>query len=288
MTATTDQLAVPSRGVPATLRRSIPRDEFFAGLYILGCANGLGAGILQSMNSGDWAGGFRNISIIVWLACFAGVALLLRDRADKADVVRSWDLAVGLLFVALVAIPVSAINWMAVSGLSLYILLFAQGDPSRRRGALVMLALTVPMLWSRVLFAFFAKVFLEIDAVVVAWLLGTPRAGNMVGFADGSGMVVIMPACSSLANMSLAFLCWVTAVQWTEHQPSRKDLLWCGLACASVMVVNVVRIALAGLSHATFGIFHGPIGDTVGNTLMTLLVITFTALGVRRELFSRA
>jgi hypothetical protein len=53
---------------------------------------------------------------------------------------------------------VIVMNWVAVTGLSLYILLFTNSTSSRRRGALT-LALTVPMLWSRVLFAFFAKFF---------------------------------------------------------------------------------------------------------------------------------
>jgi hypothetical protein len=64
----------------------------------------------------------------------------------------------------------------------------------RRRGALILLALTVPMLWSRLLFAFFAKFFLLIDATFVAWLLGTAQDGNIVRFADGSGNMVILPA----------------------------------------------------------------------------------------------
>ena len=48
-------------------------------------------------------------------------------------------------------------SWVAVTGLSLYILLFANDGPERRRGALILLALTVPMLWSRLFFQFFAQ-----------------------------------------------------------------------------------------------------------------------------------
>ena len=157
VTATSTELIASSRGVLAALRKSIPRDEFFAGLYILGCANGLGVGIIQAANSGDWTGGLRNVSVIVWFACIAGVSLLLRDKNDE---IRLADVPVALVFLTLVAVPVIAMNWAAMSGLSLYILLFANGSSSRRRGALILLALTVPMLWSRVLFAFFAKFFL--------------------------------------------------------------------------------------------------------------------------------
>jgi hypothetical protein len=60
------------------------------------------------------------------------------------------------------------------------------------------------MLWSRLLFQIFAKPILNIDATLVSVLLGTDRSGNMVGFLDGSGYMIVLPACSSLANMSLA------------------------------------------------------------------------------------
>src|SRR5204863_7700738 len=105
-------------------------------------------------------------------------------------------------------LPIFALSWVAVAGLSVYILLVAKVGSDRKRGALILLALTVPMLWSCLLFQFFAKPILGIDAALAALLLGTDRIGNLVGFADGSGYMIVVPACSSLANTSLAFLCW--------------------------------------------------------------------------------
>ena len=65
--------ALPSRGLLAAVRGSLSRDEFFAGLFIVGCANGLGGDIIRSLMLGDWTGGIANISAIVWFACFAGI-----------------------------------------------------------------------------------------------------------------------------------------------------------------------------------------------------------------------
>ena len=56
MTATTNELTAPRRGLVAALRDSISRNEFFAGLYILGCANGLLGRILLGFNSDGWIG----------------------------------------------------------------------------------------------------------------------------------------------------------------------------------------------------------------------------------------
>jgi hypothetical protein len=277
------------------VRASISRDEFFAGLFIVGCANGLGASIIRYVSAGDWSGGVQNVSVIVWFACFVGLSFFFRKNNDD---VGPADVAVGLVFLILSAAPASEMNWLAVTGLCFYILLFTKDASGRRlifsaeisarkRGALVLLALTVPMLWSRLLFSFIAKFFLEIDASLVGWLLRTPRTGNVLRFADGSGEMVILPACSSLANVSLAFLCWVAIAAWVEHRRSWEDLLWCLLACLSVVAANVVRISIMGLSHWHYLTFHFGWGAMVVNMLILVLIIGFSVVGVRRELFSR-
>ena len=271
----------------AALRHSISRDEFFAGLYILGCANGLLGRIILTLNRDGWTGLLDvDVSVIVLFACFAGISLMLQENRDE---IRPSDLAVGGIFLILVILPVFALSWIAITGLSLYILLFASGSSALRRGALILLALTVPMLWSRLLFQFFAGPILEIDASLAALLLGSERVGNVVGFGDGSGYMVIMPACSFVANTSLAFLCWVSITQWAEHQWSPMDILWSLLACASVIAVNVARIAITGLSRGHYDAIHGhPLGNIVLSAIILGLTIGISVLSARRELFSRA
>src|SRR5262249_14387393 len=154
VTAAANELTLPSRGPVAALRHSIPRDEFFVGLYILGLANGLLGRFIQSLRFDGWAGAVSglDINVIVAFACFAGVTAMLCEERDE---IRTADLVVGLIFLALVVLPIFALSWVAVTGLSLYILFFAKGGSGRRRGAVILLALTVPMLWSRLLFQLF-------------------------------------------------------------------------------------------------------------------------------------
>jgi hypothetical protein len=292
VTAGSSELTAPNRGLISTLQGSISRDEFFAGLYILGCANGLLGRLIQSVSFDGWMGAALGIDInaIVLFACFAGISTLLsgdKNSADR-DGVRSTDLGVAVVFLGLVILPIFALSWVAVTGLSLYILLFANGGPSRWRGAVILLALTVPMFWSRLLFQFFAKFILDVDASLVASLLGTDRAGNLVHFADGSGYMVVLAPCSSLANMSLAFLCWISVTQWAKHRWSAMDLVWSLAACASVIAVNVTRISLMGLSRSHYEAIHSQWGDLVTNSVMLILMAGFSAVGARRELFARA
>ena len=230
MTATTNELTAPSRGLVAALQHSLSRNELFAGLYILGCANGLLGRTIYALNLEGWTGavaGFET-NVIVWAAAFAGVYLLA--TCNSRDQIRTLDLVVAAVFLPFVMVPSYPLSWVGVTGLSLYILLFANDGSQRRRGALILLALAFPMLWSRLFFQLFARPLLALDATMVTWLLGTEQTGNLVRFADNSGYMMISPACTSFGNLSYVFLCWVTVTQWANHRWSRIDLLWISLA----------------------------------------------------------
>jgi hypothetical protein len=266
----------------------MPRNEFFASLYILACANGLLGRTIYTLNLEGWRGavvGFE-LNVIVLSACFAGVYLIATSNRNQ---IRMLDLVVALGFLGLVVLPIYAMSWVAVTGLSLYILFFANDGAERRRGALILLALAVPMLWSRLLFQFFARFLLELDAMMAAGLLGTERIGNLVRFADNSGYMVITPGCASFGNMTYAFLCWIVVSQWVNHRWRSIDLLWLFLACASVVAINVTRIALTGQSQANYQLIHNnQYGEVVLSTVFLCLIIGFSVIGARRELFARA
>jgi hypothetical protein len=267
--------------------KAVPRHDFFAMLFIVGCANGLLGRLIQSFQFSDWEGALASadINVVMLLACFAGISLV---AAKTPEGVEPRDLVVGLIFLILVILPIFPLSWVGVTVLSLYILLSANGNRERVRGALILLAMTAPMLWSRLLFQVFAKPILDIDATLVSLLLGTQRTGNMVGFLDGSGYMIVLPACSSLANMSLALLCWVTITQWVGHRWTAKDAIWAGLACASVITVNVTRISLMGFSQRHYELIHSSWGDMITNSIMLALMVGVTVLGARREIFARA
>ena len=281
MTALDEPIA---RGSVSPLAKDLTRGEFFAGLFALGCASGLASRVIQSVHRHGWVEallGTFEISVIAWISCIVGVSLVLQDRTVG---IRSSELALGAAFVLLVILPIGPVSWLAVTVLSLYIISTANVSSSRR-GASILLATTVPMLWSRLLFHFFAEPILRVDATLVGWMLHTRRSSHIVEFADGSGVLVILPACSSLANVSLAFLCWVTLSQLVCHKNSAYDLFWTLMACISVVAVNVTRISFMGLSQWHYAMFHSPWGDAVANTSILAMTVGFCVLGVRRELF---
>lgn len=224
-----------------------------------------------------------DISVIALFSCVAGISLILRNKIDE---VRRTDIAISAVLLLLIFLPIGGMSWVAVTGLSLYVLVFSEHDEAGRRGAIILLATTVPMLWSRLLFDFFANFFLEIDASLVAQILGTQRTANVVGFADHSGILVIFPACSSLANVSLALLCWVTLSQYVRHRWHPRDIFWCLVACAAVAAANITRISLMGFSPWYYDTIHSPLGDMVANIVILGLTGGICVLGVRREVFA--
>ncbi len=281
MSTPAEQLAI--RGSALRMAGELSRGEYFAGLFIVGCTSGLASRIISSVGEIGWAEAFLktfDISVIVLFSCVAGLALIARDPTKG---VYPFEIALGAGFIFLVILPIGPLSWIAVTGLSLYVLLSTDVAASRR-GATILLAVTVPMLWSRMLFHFFANYILAADASLVSWLLGTHRTGNLVEFADKSGQLVIFHACSSLANVSLAFLCWVTFSQLVSHK-SRYDFLWCLLACAAVVAANVTRLTILGMSKWHYATFHTDWGDAAVNMIIVSLIVSICALGVRRELF---
>ena len=263
------------------------RDELFAALSILACVNGLASDVLASMRDVGWGSALVNtfgISVIVWAACATGVLCLLHNRIEK---IRPIDLGLSVVFVLLVSFPIRWSSWLALTALCLYMLFLTDGPPSRMRGAALLLAVTFPMAWSRLLMHFFARPILDIDTSMVSLLLGTDRIGNMVGFADNNGYLVIFPACSSLTGVSLAVLCWFTMTNITQHKHSIHDFGWCGLACASVILINVARLSVMGLSEQHYSALHSEVGAALVNFLTLFFVIGICTIGVRRELFSR-
>jgi exosortase/archaeosortase family protein len=114
-------------------------------------------------------------------------------------------------------------------------------------------------------------------------MLGTERTGNLVEFADHSGSLAILPSCSSLANVSLALLCWVTVSQFARHKWRSQDILWCLLACFSVFGVNVLRVSLMGVNGSFYLMLHSPPAEVLLSIVMLGLVVSISLAGIRHD-----
>ena len=263
------------------------RTELFAGLCILGFANGIVDRVHGAVMLDGAAAALMitfNISAIVWIAFFVCPLLLL--RAPRKPLVRA-DLIVAACALGTFMLPVGPLIWVTLSGLALYILRDSFALRGRQplspahRAAWVLLATTGVMFWSRLLLSLANGPVLEADALLISWITGTEQAGNTVRFADGAGYIWIEPRCSSLTNVSLAILCWVLFTQSRGLRWSFRSAGWCLLACLSVVAINTTRISLMVLHQEHLELIHGVTGSTIASWLSVAAVLGICTFGTR-------
>lgn len=260
----------------------VRKRTLYAGLVLIGFCNGISekvfSGVVQDGLLYSVLNTF-NVSVIVWGACLAVILMLYRGGLDRP--VERLDLAVAAMAALLFLVPVPSLSWLALAMLACWLVATsARGSTSRRAGA-ILFALTIPMLWSRLLFAVLSGPILHLDALLAGWVVGTPVVDNLVPFADGSGFMFFGPGCSSISNLSLAVLCVVAFANLYERKWSGRVVLWGGAACAAVILINVLRTALIGFYPDHYDLIHGPEGNAVAGwlTAAAILGISFHGIG---------
>ena len=273
-----------SHGSAVAIRESrafVSRSRLFSALVVIGFANGVSEKFAKSVSDYGWFDsvvGMAGVSVIVWggLLC----VLLLLEREDSLPI-RRVDVVVAAGVAGLFLLPIPDLSWLALDCLAVLVLM-STGEHGRRAAA-ILFALTIPMFWARLAMAAVGNVILEVDAILVGWIVGTPREGNLVPFSDGSGALWIAPACSSFANVSLAVLAAVTFVNWRSRNWSASAVQWGAVACLAVVAINTLRIGLIGLYPAGYELFHGPIGSTVAAWITTGAILGLCHYGIRRS-----
>jgi exosortase/archaeosortase family protein len=263
------------------------RDRFFCCLLILAAANGLAGPVVDSVVA-DWPKallGTFGVSALVPIACFSASRLLYRSKLGEVTSIP--DAIIGLVVLLLTVFPAAKFSWLALSVLSLYMLCVAPARSSRRRGALIALAVTGPTLWGPALMEVFGPAILKADAILVSTLIGTDRVGNIfwgtIGNDGSPTHFAIAPGCSSLRGISVAILAWVTISNTFGLAWSARHVTWCFLAAVSVLAVNVSRLSFIGLFPAYYPAIHGSPGSDIAAWLSLTLIVAISLLGVGRE-----
>lgn len=252
----------------------------FAGVFAAGMANGASEKVARTIfEQGPWMATLDtfDISVVVWGACLAGLALLLKAPPRPAS--RADYIALAMAAAA-ITLPVPPLSWLAVSGLALYLYFGSEPHSQTRRAAAILFAVTIPELWARLVFAALTNWVLQLDAWLVALFLGTAPRGNLVPFADGAGIIVIAPGCSSMSNISLALLCTAAFANFYDR-PFSAGLLLQGLAAVlAVVVINVVRIGMIGIDPAHYELIHGTTGATIAGWLTAAAIVALSSMGM--------
>lgn len=267
-----------------TLFLGLNRPQLITLIFTLLASNAVLSKIATGIARDGWVYAAVNtfeVSAIVW----AGLAIALRYTwRIELGVIRSSDKFVGVAALLICLLPLSPLTWPFMSIVALYFIVTSTRPTSNQAHAgWIFLAVTAPMFWSKRLFSLFSDFFLAIDATLVAGITGTERTSNIVAMPGGVGYMQIAAPCSSMANISLALLCWVLFTQTSDTRWRPRNLLWCGLACISVMSINVLRITLIGYFPQHYELLHGPIGASVVSWLSLIVVVLVCNYGVRND-----
>lgn len=271
----------PRRGT-AGVERAGAWNSLFAGLVAVGFINGSTHRMLAAFDENP-AGALLNgfgLSVIVWAAL--AVALALLSTAPAAPLGRRDWLVAGTALV-LFTIPVGPLAWLGLMLVGAYLAATSAAGTRARRAGLIVLALIVPMFWSRVVFSLFGDALLRFDALLVSLAIGARRTGNALAFADGWGYYWIAPPCSSVANISLAVLTYILVSNLSDRR-AKIPLFYAVLAVVSVVAINVGRMAITGISRAHYDLMHGPYGAAATSALSLAAMVGICLIGWRRSL----
>lgn len=261
----------------------VTRGLLFGGLIVVGFANGISERVAEQISGSGVATAVFNtfgVSAVVWAAAIVALWLLAqapREAATRMDFAAAAAASIAFL------LPVPSLAWLAITGLAAWLAWTSSPYGLLRRAAVVLAAMTVPMLWARILFASFSNAILGVDAKLVAWLVGTQSTGNTIPFANGNGVLFLEPACSSLTNVSLALLCGVLFVKAYDRPWSRSIVGATLLACGVTIAINVFRIALIGVFPDHYALIHGTTGAMAAQWATILAVLVIYTTGIKPD-----
>ena len=205
----------------------------------------------------SWLGG---VSAVIWFALFALLQIGHDGPIEQPRTVDPYILAViGLC--AFLPIDLAAQAGLLLAG----IYLFVTSNPAScsRRASLVLLALTGPLLWGKILLNLFVTPVLSIDAQLVGLIMQSPVEGNMLHFAGSTRQFIIAAPCSSVHNISLAILLWTVAIALFGLRPDRR-LAWFGFVAILLMLaLNLARLAAIGFYPQHFAMLHDGLGSVL-------------------------
>jgi hypothetical protein len=272
------------RPVAAPQAYPMGRPQVFAATMAVLLANAVAAKAIETVAAQGLAGALLNglgMSWAFWLAfaaCIRLAAIAPPSPAGRMDL-----LACGACLAAAVA-PLSPLSALACTGLASVILFDRTQGALLKASAIVLLAISVQLLWSRLLMLVFLLPIATFDAHLVSLVIHRPVHGNTVDFVDGARRMSILGACTSVQNASVALMMYVAIVRTFRPVPVRSELYMLLGVFLSVVAINIARLALMAQNLRMFHLVHGDAGGAVINGIITLTGLAWAVASVRREI----
>jgi hypothetical protein len=242
-------------------------------LYIIGVINGLIPDVVVSLQAnGFWGAAFDtfDVSVLVVLAAIVGARLALHAKTKPLHRTDRIEFA---CFFALLLVPNRVIGWLALTWLALFEGIRGAKDPAAGGAALLFGLIAVSECWSSAMIQAFPFV-LNLDARLAGWVLslvqgGVQVMGNIL-ITGHQENLLILPGCSSFLLLTSAALCFATVHQAVRPGWRKRDLIGFLWLAGLIVILNTIRLALMGLSDASYQIIHGPSAASAFNGIVLL------------------
>jgi hypothetical protein len=219
------------------------------------------------------------VSAIVWFAI--GTLFIIAHEEQGSLGSNRYDTAALLLTLLLSFMPLNFAGAIALLICGAYLAATSSIGSIERRMAIIVIALTGPLIWGRFLLALFGPFLLGLDARMAAALAGVAVHGNVVSLRDGSGSLYVALGCSSVHNMSLAILFFVALVQMMALRCTPALILSAAGATLAMAAVNVMRLAAMARFPQYFDLLHTGWGGTAFGAVSFVAAGAIIVRGVR-------
>lgn len=239
----------------------------------VGCMNGMSRALLES-----------NMNIVVLIA--VAVSLSMLWRADGL-LLRRQDIAISIIALIGFCIPSAMISWAVLWCYTLHQLWRHKKHPHIRAALIIMAAIAMREPIIMVLLKFFSVSVLSLDTLFVQHIVSligesSTRSDNLIAMESGR-TILILSGCSSVSNLSLILLGWLTYARMSRATWQRVDMVALISLVIMVIVMNWTRLTALTLSSEAYRMLH----SDWGFQLYQLLLLGLAMLIVRR-VYARA
>lgn len=218
-----------------------------------------------------------NHNLVYWFSYAVIFRFLLASENETSKLVLKIALFAGVPIVFFTGLS----GMDELDGLSAllfgFLLLKFSDCPNLKAAGLVFLALSANFTWGPVAFAIFKEPIVLADAILTEFALelsgyDVVRQDYRLG-TSAEHRVMIVGACSSFNNITLAALAAVTTLVAVNGKLSREDTFPLVLVCLVMLGFNTVRLAVFASSYEAYLYWHEGAGAGTLSLIATALVI---------------
>ena len=234
-------------------------------------------------DQGIWGAIINSFGVNTAVRFAIGMIVINLQKASIEVPNKNDHLIISIIMLGIV-IPSTTISWLCLAGFAGWLFKTSQTTYLRTTSAiLLVLSLRDPLL-SNVSNLFNTEI-LAIDTFLVSMTLSVVDASiyqrsNLIMGDDGVKLV-ILKGCSSLTNLSYAFLIWYSITKTYTTQITKQAWLALFIILSGIFACNMLRLTLMATSETNYHLLHNATSNSLQSVLMLFTVLFLSFWGAK-------